>query len=161
MGTIIVESSSGRLILEEILQSEEYMKSIANALVLIANYCKFEGWLLNVECSLDKRKISMLRNFVQYLTERTRLAIPNGKIIWYDSIIDTGILSWQNELNDKNKMFFDVSDGILINYTWNERNLMNSAKAVNNNPVDIQRIFIGIDVFGRGQVAKFQSNLVS
>lgn len=160
LGTIIVESSSGRTILEEILQSEDYMKSIANALVLIANYCKFEGWLLNVECSLDKRKIPMLRDFLQYLTERTRAAIPNGKIIWYDSIVETGILSWQNELNEKNKMFFDVSDGILINYTWSELNLMNSAKIVANNPMDMKRIFIGIDVFGRGQVAKFQSNLV-
>lgn len=135
------------------------MKSIANALVLIANYCKFDGWLLNVECSLDQSKIEQLRDFVAYLTERTRLAVPNGKIIWYDSIVKTGILSWQNELNDKNKMFFDVSDGMLINYTWNENNLRNSANIVADRPKDMRRMFIGIDVFGRGQVAKFQSNL--
>lgn len=159
LGTVIVESTPGRNILEQILQSDSYMKSIANALVLIANYCKFEGWLLNVECSLDESKMVRLRDFVAYLTERTRLAVPNGKIIWYDSIVRTGALSWQNELNENNKMFFDVSDGILINYTWSEINLRNSAKIVENRAKDMQRIFIGIDVFGRGQTAKFQSNL--
>lgn len=33
-------------------------------------------------------------------------------MIWYDSVIDTGELKWQDELNLNNKDFFDVSDGV-------------------------------------------------
>lgn len=29
-----------------------------------------------------------------------------------------GELNWQNQLNEKNKPFFDLCDGIFVNYTW-------------------------------------------
>lgn len=41
--------------------------------------------------------------------------------IWlhrYDSVTIHGDLDWQNQLNDKNKPFFDICDGIFVNYTW-------------------------------------------
>lgn len=160
MGTVIVEFSQGRTILEEILQSDTYMKSIADALVLVAKKCKFEGWLLNIECDLNGNKITQLKEFAEYLTVQMHKAIPASVVFWYDSIINTGHLSWQNELNNKNKLFFDACDGILINYTWDEKNLQRTAEAVFNQPEMLKNIFIGIDVFGRGQVAKFQSNVV-
>lgn len=160
MGTIIVESAAGRTKLNEILQSEEYMKSVADALVFIAKHCCFEGWLLNVECDLTADKIPMLRDFVKYLTQQIHLHVPHGFVIWYDSIINSGHLRWQNELNASNKLFFDVCDGILINYTWTERSLDRSALIVEDQPIYMQKIFIGIDVFGRGQVAKFQTYTV-
>lgn len=40
----------------------------------------------------------------------------------YDSVTVDGYLYWQNELNVKNKLFFDISDGIFVNYGWNVRN---------------------------------------
>lgn len=33
-------------------------------------------------------------------------------MIWYDSVIDTGELKWQDELNLSNKDFLDASDGV-------------------------------------------------
>ena len=41
--------------------------------------------------------------------------------IWlhrYDSVTVHGDLDWQDQLNDKNKPFFDICDGIFVNYTW-------------------------------------------
>lgn len=161
LGTIIVESYRGKILLEEILKSPTYMDSIVESLVLIAKCCQFEGWLLNVECSLPENKIPLLRNFVDLLTQRMHEDVRHGMVLWYDSIIDSGALLWQNELNDKNKSFFDLCDGILINYTWNEKNLERTAKILDEKGGDIQKVFIGIDVFGRGQLAKFESHVVS
>ena len=70
-----------------------------------------------------------------------------------------GELRWQNELNPLNKAFFDVCDGIFLNYTWTcgadqdgqptKDSLANSISALEN---DSRRtdIFVGVDVFGRG-----------
>lgn len=37
----------------------------------------------------------------------------------YDSVTVDGRLEYQNQLNDNNKPFFDICDGIFINYAWN------------------------------------------
>jgi len=77
-----------------------------------------------------------------------------------------GELMWQNELNSKNKLFFDVCDGIFLNYTWkagrktqsssDEEDLqfphdslqtsLDSLKNAERKP----DIYVGVDVFGRG-----------
>lgn len=36
----------------------------------------------------------------------------------YDSVTKDGKLSWQDQLNEHNKTFFDICDGIFVNYTW-------------------------------------------
>lgn len=160
LGTLIFENDKGQHNLVQILKSEKYMSAIVEALVFVAKHCRFEGWLLNVECTLAPKRIPMLRRFVEVLTQRMHEEVPHGTVIWYDSIIDTGELIWQDELNDKNKQFFDACDGILLNYTWKEENLENSADAVERSDKEMAKIFVGIDVFGRGQVAGFQSNKV-
>lgn len=136
------------------------MQAVVEALVFVAKQIHFEGWLLNVECSLGRDMVPMLRQFVERLTQRTHEDVPHGKIIWYDSIIDSGWVRWQNELNAKNKQFFDACDGILINYNWNETHLMRSVEAVARSATEMAKIFVGIDVFGRGQVSGFLSNQV-
>lgn len=161
LGTIIVESLQGRILLDQILKSRSYMNAVIESLVLVAKTCQFEGWLLNVECSLDEGKIPMLKEFVDRLTVRMHQDVPHGIVLWYDSIIETGALSWQNELNDNNKSFFDLCDGILINYTWNEKNLERTVRILDEKGGDAHKVFIGIDVFGRGQLAKFESHVVS
>ena len=58
-----------------------------------------------------------------------------------------GDLKWQNSLNDLNSAFFDVCDGIFLNYTWTEELLANSVLFDPSRRFDI---FVGLDVFGRG-----------
>lgn len=157
MGTVIVERWS---LLSEVLQSEQYMRRIVEALVLIAKCCRFDGWFLNIECEVKSELIPLLRMFIRELKTRIHEEIPNGKVFWYDSVITTGHLRWQNELNERNLAFFNECDGILINYGWNLNNLERTAKIVDHNPALMANIFIGIDVFGRGQVAKFHTNEV-
>lgn len=81
----------------------------------------------------------------------------DGVVFWYDSIIDGGQLQWQNEVNAKNVRFLHCSNGMLINYTWNDRSLMGTGVVCEQEQTPRQNVFFGIDIFGRGQVAKFQS----
>ena len=36
----------------------------------------------------------------------------------YDSVTLDGKLNWQDQVNEHNKPFFDICDGIFVNYTW-------------------------------------------
>lgn len=154
LGTFIVESSH---LLEEVLESKSQMLRIVECLVKVTQCCCFDGWLLNIECAVDRTKIPLLRQFVRRLTERIHEELPDGKVFWYDSVVLSGRLLWQNELNEQNIDFFDVSDGILLNYNWTSTHLTRTARILNDNPILMAKVFVGIDVFGRGQVAKFHS----
>lgn len=160
LGTVIFESAQGQRNLVDILRSDETLRATVEALAFVAQHCRFEGWLLNVECSLPATSVPMLLQFVERLTQRVHAKVPHGMVVWYDSITKAGSLRWQNELNDRNKEFFDACDGILINYAWNESNLERSVEAVAAAPTELAKIFVGIDVFGRNQVAKFDSDKV-
>lgn len=159
LGTLIVENADGSQRLREILESEERVNQTVQALVAIAQSCCFDGWLLNIECSANN--VPMLVLFAEKLTQELHDAIPHGKVFWYDSVINTGQLQWQNELNEKNVNFFNVCDGILLNYGWREAHLQRTAEFLKQNARQMAKVFVGIDVFGRGQVAKFHTNTVS
>lgn len=100
-----------------------------------------------------------ISEFVERLTALTREQIPNGRVLWYDSITIDGLLIWQNELNAKNRIFFEKSDGIFLNYTWKDAQMSNTlAEVIRLNPNRAKNVFVGIDIFGRNQVAKFETN---
>lgn len=104
IGTFIVENNDGREKLHEILKSREQAERVADSLVEISKRLKFEGYLLNVEVPVDSSHVHMLKHFIRYLTQKTHQEIPEGIIIWYDSVtLPSGNLIWQNELNAKNE----------------------------------------------------------
>ncbi|KIH69336.1 hypothetical protein ANCDUO_00322 [Ancylostoma duodenale] len=74
-----------------------------------------------------------------------RTSATFSRVLWYDSVTATGKLSWQNKLNELNRIWYDNCDGIYLNYGWDDEMLLSSADfgALN-------RIFVGIDVFARG-----------
>ncbi|XP_055842844.1 cytosolic endo-beta-N-acetylglucosaminidase [Episyrphus balteatus] len=154
LGTYITESSPP---LEEMLRTKESIDATIEALVKLCKHFCFEGWLLNIECRVAKQLVEKLFYFVEQLRARIRSEVENGIVFWYDSVIDTGDLSWQNEINDQNVRFFKLSDATLINYTWNEKSLVRTANVLRTHGEPATKSFFGIDIFGRGQVAKFQT----
>ncbi|XP_034941468.1 cytosolic endo-beta-N-acetylglucosaminidase [Chelonus insularis] len=149
LGTVITERTDGEIIWEHILSSIEETKKFADALVMLAKYYKFEGWLLNIENEIQKDHIQQLLYFVQYLTVEMHSNIEGSEVIWYDSVTIDGKLKWQNQLNEHNKDFFENCDGIFLNYNWTDAGLATSrAMADLNNRV--QDIYVGLDVWGRG-----------
>lgn len=78
-------------------------KKFINQLVLISEHFGMDGWLINIENKVNTDDVLKLRDFVAMLTDAMHDKIPHSQVIWYDSVISTGELKWQNELNDKNR----------------------------------------------------------
>lgn len=93
--------------------------------------------------------------WVAYLTKKIHLIIPGSFIIWYDSVIPTGKVAWQSELNSNNQMFFEVCDIFFTDYHWNMEKLRRSVKVSGDKCLEL---FHGIDVWGRGSFAGGQFN---
>ena len=147
LGTFITEWDSGKEICEGFLETESVRHRLVRKLVRIANYYRFDGWLINIENDISMENVPNLVAFVKELTEAMAVSSPFSLVIWYDSVTVSGELDWQNELNDKNRQYFDVCDGIFLNYTWKEENLERSRQAAGQRYYDV---YVGVDVFGRG-----------
>ncbi|KAK5970156.1 Cytosolic endo-beta-N-acetylglucosaminidase [Trichostrongylus colubriformis] len=145
MGTFITESKGGARLCEQFLASTETVQRTVDSLVCVALHYKFDGWLINIENRILIKHIDNLRLFLRLLTDGMREAVGFSRVIWYDSVTITGMLKWQNMLNQLNRDWYECCDGIYLNYNWDDAMLLESADfgAIN-------RIFVGIDCFARG-----------
>lgn len=158
LGTIIVYDGS---FLSSILCSETYMRRIVDALVGVTKRCQFDGWFFNVQSPVHREEVPRLEMLLRTLTHRIHEDIPGGKVFWYNSLTSDGSLKFQSELNEENIMYFNVCDGIFINTAWNLENLERTQGILCGNERAMAKVFIGIDVFGRGQEAGFNTVNVS
>ncbi|CAN6992004.1 unnamed protein product [Brassica rapa subsp. trilocularis] len=147
LGTFITEWDEGKATCGEMLATKESAQMYAERLAELATSLGFDGWLINIENEIDKEQVPNLMEFVSHLTKVLHLSTPGSLVIWYDSVTVHGHLKWQDHLNEKNKPFFDLCDGILMNYTWKESYPKLSAEVAGDRKYDV---YMGIDVFGRG-----------
>lgn len=109
-----------RLLLDDPARRRRYAEKLA----AVARGYGFDGYLVNIETTLATtpakrvRRARSLAAFVGELRAALRKDNPGARVIWYDSIIRTGALAYQNELNAKNLPFFRRADGITVNYDW-------------------------------------------
>ncbi|ODM99788.1 Cytosolic endo-beta-N-acetylglucosaminidase 1 [Orchesella cincta] len=146
LGTIITEWDDGVKLCSKILASEESINRTVEKLCAINEDYGFDGYLLNIENVLEGN-VSQMIEFASKLTKALKKKSSKNMIIWYDSVTKTGELKWQDALNDKNKIFFDVCDGIFLNYNWNDEKLRSSALMAGDRRYDV---FVGVDCWGRG-----------
>ncbi|KAG8644858.1 cytosolic endo-beta-N-acetylglucosaminidase 1 isoform X2 [Manihot esculenta] len=118
LGTFLTEWDEGRRICNKLLETEESAWKYAERLAELAVALGFDGWLINMEINLEVEQIPNLKEFVHHLTQTMHSSSPGSLVIWYDAITIDGKLKWQDQLNEKNKPFFDRCDGIFLNYTW-------------------------------------------
>ncbi|MFC4653875.1 hypothetical protein ACFO3I_02430 [Rheinheimera marina] len=133
--TLLQQDAQGRFVL-------------ADQLIRIAKFYGFDGWLVNQETDLTAVKdaanqlvkgeknpqrgaelAARLLAFMQYLTARA----PQGmEIHWYDSMLPSGVVRWQNELNEQNQRYLQgavrSSDAIFLNYWWDQPMIRQSAE---------------------------------
>lgn len=100
-GTFITEWKAGEDIFKEIFESQTAIDAVIKAMVDLCILFKLDGWFLNVENKIED--LAMLKYFVKTLTKEVHKRKPGSLVIWYDSVIETGALAWQNELNDSNR----------------------------------------------------------
>ncbi|KAJ7959600.1 Cytosolic endo-beta-N-acetylglucosaminidase [Quillaja saponaria] len=156
LGTFITEWEEGKLVCDKLLSTKESAQMYAQRLVELALSLGFDGWLINMEVNLNPLQISNLKEFVNHLSVTMHSSLPGSLVIWYDSVTIDGQLSWQDQLNDNNKTFFDICDGIFVNYTWKEQYPSLSAAVAGDRKFDV---YMGIDVFGRNTYGGGQWNV--
>lgn len=151
LGTIITEWDEGAKICTKILANQVSMDRFTEKVIDIMISYNFDGWLFNIENTLEEIEVARMVMLLEAVNKKAKAVNPKATILWYDSVTKEGKLDWQNELNELNLDFFNVCDGIFLNYTWKPENLdLSKAKADSfGRPLDV---YVGIDVFGRGCV---------
>jgi len=92
----------------------------ACALADLARQRGFDGYLLNVECRLrgGPEQTRALTTWIGLLRHHLKTEIgDHAEVIWYDSIVYTGALAWQDRLNNHNLVFHPPSTGFFTNYS--------------------------------------------
>ncbi|XP_036268112.1 cytosolic endo-beta-N-acetylglucosaminidase isoform X1 [Pipistrellus kuhlii] len=150
LGTFITEWKEGGQLCEAFLAGGDgSYRAVADRLVLLAQFLRFDGWLINIENSLSAAAVGNTPPFLHYLTTQLHQQVPGGLVLWYDSVVSSGQLRWQDELNEQNRVFFDSCDGIFTNYNWGEAHLERMRAAAGERLADV---YVGVDVFARGNV---------
>ncbi|XP_008804109.2 cytosolic endo-beta-N-acetylglucosaminidase 1 [Phoenix dactylifera] len=155
LGTFLTEWDEGAAICNTLLSSKTSARMYAERLTELATALGFDGWLVNMEVNLDLQQIDNLKEFIRHLSQTMHSSVPGSLVIWYDAVTVDGKLDWQDQLNEKNKPFFDVCDGILVNYSWKEKYPEVSATVAGNRRFDV---YMGIDIFGRNTYGGGQWN---
>ncbi|MFH8369972.1 endo-beta-N-acetylglucosaminidase [Streptomyces sp. NPDC018031] len=120
---------------------------VADKLIEVARAYGFDGWFVNAETGGgDARLAADMRDFLRHLRERGE----GLRITWYDSMIDTGAISWQDELNDSNAGFFRESGTMFLNFNWSAQALASSGRLAEDLGRDRYELWAGIDTEARG-----------
>lgn len=133
----------------------------ARVLAELAYQRGFDGYLLNFECPLRGgiEQTRAVAAWITLLVDEMKAKIgPHAEVVWYDSVVITGQLAWQDRLNAFNLPFFLSSTSFFTNYTWAPSNTTKTAEyfrsvdttAAHLAPKTLRDIYMGIDVFGRG-----------
>ncbi|MEW9502199.1 endo-beta-N-acetylglucosaminidase [Jeotgalibacillus marinus] len=133
--------------LEQMLtQNSDGTFPAADKLIEVAEYYGFDGWFINQETAGGTQETAeKMKEFLAYLQTNKPESMH---MMWYDSMVENGSISWQNALTDQNKEFFQRSDSMFLNFWWNsQRSSYEKAKQLGRNPYDL---YTGIDVEARG-----------
>ncbi|XP_077489379.1 cytosolic endo-beta-N-acetylglucosaminidase-like [Amblyomma americanum] len=145
LGTFTLEGDTG-LKTFNMIHGRQLEQQVGSQLARVAVLYKFDGWLINIGFQLAKNCVRPLQRLVSAIAEQTHKAVLGSLVIWYDSVIRDGQLSPQNELNANNAGFFQLCDGILLNFRWKESRLKATARYARDRKNDV---YVGIDVFSR------------
>lgn len=141
LGTLLFEWEASRLDLNKLLADPEFY---ASKFAFLCHTYGFDGWLVNIETSIEVFQVDVLLQFIRYL----KFYCKDHLVLWYDSVSAlSGEINYQSILNQHNSPFFDECDGIFTDYHWEEKSPSQSADFAGPRSYDV---FTGIDVFGRG-----------
>ena len=80
----------------------QMVDAVVEKMSQIQKFYGFDGWLINIENSLEAGNVEKMKEFLKKLKKY-------GVVIWYDAVTVKGELKWQDSLTKLNKPFFDVS----------------------------------------------------
>ena len=123
---------------------------VADKLIEVMDYYGFDGYFFNQEtygCSATEG--ALIDEMMRYMHKKR----PDMLISWYDSMLPTGGVSYENAVNDRNKQFLtDSEDGtraideFFMNYNWGESQIsttINTMRSIGRSEFDA---FAGFNV---------------
>ena len=163
---------SNATVLSFLEQDENDNFIVIPRLVEIMQFYNFDGWFINMETSTNSTTGGLVYDFLKEFT--AQVEAEGKEVMWYDSMILNGSISYQNYLSSDNVVFFQnnedgqgntgtngyeqrVSSNIFINFFWfaypNPSELPEisngNAEFVGRSPYEI---FTGVDLVpGRNQ----------
>lgn len=134
----------------DFLQKSGSTFPVADKLIQVAQYYGFDGWFINQETAGgNTTTATTMRDFMKYIQTNSTV-----QVVWYDAMTETGSVSWQNQLNALNDMFFHdtipTSDAMFLNFWWSGAGLASSrtlAQTYGRNPYEV---YAGVDVEANG-----------
>jgi len=134
-------------------------------MIALLQYYNFDGWFINEETATNAATAQLMYAFVRDLT--TQAEAIGKEIMWYDSMVLSGNISYQNRLSANNSVFVQndedantansfekrVSSSIFVNFFWSSASFPNFSRArattIGRSSYDV---FTGVDIWpGRNQ----------
>ena len=152
MGTIFFDWGGNSSIVENFVRN---YRSVADKLIEVMEYYGFDGYFFNEETAVDYTTAGNLRSMIAYMRQQR----PNMLIGWYDSITDSGNLSYQDAVNGSNSGW--VSAGVnefFMNYNWTTQDVNTTVSTMQNLGKSQYEAFAGLDVQQNCMNTYFSSN---
>ena len=135
---------------EDFVQNSGGVFPVADKLIEVAEYYGFDGWFINQETAGGSASLAQqMRDMMEYIQLNSDI-----NIMWYDAMVESGSISWQNALNSNNDMFFEdggiISNEMFLNFWWSTAGLSSSAAyaaGLGRSPYDLNA---GVDVQANG-----------
>ena len=137
---------------------------VADKLIAVMDYYGFDGYFFNQEsygCSAAEG--ALIDEMMRYMHKQR----PDMLISWYDSMLPSGGVSYQDSVNDSNKQFLtDSEDGtraideFMMNYNWTSSKVdttIATMKSIGRSQFDA---FAGIDVQQNCMDTSFRDHLL-
>lgn len=136
----------------DFLQKNGSTFPVADKLIEVAEYYGFDGFFINQETAGGNSTTALLmQEFMTYFQSKT----TTKQLMWYDAMTKTGAISWQDQLNANNEMFFQngtttVADKFFIDFGWGATGLNNSRTKAQSLGRSEFELYAGIDVQANG-----------
>ena len=134
---------------EEWLQKDENGNfPYADKLIEIMEYYGFDGYFINQEEAIPVEYVPLMKEVMQYMRDR------GAYIQWYDSLTNSGSISYQNIFNSTNSDFVydtthgygQVSDSIFLNYWYKADAIKDSAAHAESLGLDpYETVYMGLE----------------
>ena len=152
MGTIFFDWGGNSSVVENFVRN---YRSVADKLIEVMEYYGFDGYFFNEETAVDYTTAGNLRSMIAYMRQQR----PDMLIGWYDSITDSGNLSYQDAVNGSNSGW--VSAGVnefFMNYNWTTQDVNTTVSTMQGLGKSQYEAFAGLDVQQNCMNTNFSSN---
>ncbi len=135
----------------DLLQTDGGTFSVADKLIEVCEYYGFDGWFINQETAGGNASTATsMRDFMIYFQQNSDL-----ELMWYDAMTESGSVSWQEQLNGNNDMFFQydgqlVSETMFLDFGWNANDLITSQNNADALGRSVYDLYAGVDVQANG-----------